>query len=496
VSGRIGIALFVVCTAVCVWFAPGRISVPDDEIVFQTTRSLWEDHDLSIEGIGRRTGELKGRPDGTFGWAPGTDGERYGFFGHALSVVALPAYGVGKVMAARAPDTWRHAVRSDHLWVHRRAPEEDYPRMVVGFTNCVLVGLGAWLFALWVTRLGYGVRIGVVCGLTYAFGTSMFAYAGTFLSEPLSALWFVVAGLCVTQAHRDRPDRRRRAWLVAAAACVAASVHTHVLNLVAIPAYVGWALVPWSTAWSRRAQWLPALAVGTLGLLLLGYGHAARFGDPFETGRYDHYSHFIVPDKGLVAMLVAPGRSILLYSPALIVALLGWPAFVRRHRALAWMCVAAFVTRWLFVAARSDWWGGWAIGSRYLLPVVPLLLLPLAEVLRAAGPRRRLAVGLALVACALACTYLAEHSIFDHMLRLAAAGSKADPYLPRSHWDPAASPWVGFASLSPDMLSVGAARLADVGHPGLWRIFLGIAAIGAAAAAALGVWLRSAPREQ
>lgn len=491
---RIGVALVLLCTAICLWFSPGRISVPDDEIVFQTTRSLWERHELAIEGIPRRTGELKGRPDGTFGWAPGTDGKRYGFFGHALSFVALPAYGLGKVAAARAPEQWRHAVRSDHYWVHQRSAAEDYPRMFVGFTNCLLVGLGAWVFALWVTALGYTPIVAVACGLTYAFGTSLVAYAGTLLSEPLSALLLCAAGLFVTRARAAaaKDDERRR--LTIAAVFVALAIHTHILNIVAVPVFALWALGPWRQAWSRRHTWGPAVLVGAVGIALLGLSHYLRFGDPLQTGRYDHYSHFIVPGRGLVAMVASPGRAVWLYSPALIVAALGWPAFFGRHRDVAWAAVALFVIRWVFVASRSDWWGGWAIGSRYLLPAVPWLLLPLAPLLaRARGVSLAAAVAGLLVSAA-ACTYLATYSIFDHMLRLAAAGSKSDPYLRRSHWEIDASPWVGFSDLRPDMLSRGAATLADHGHPGLWYAFVAIAVVAALAAAWLGWSLRRSAR--
>ncbi len=493
-NARLGVALMLLCTAICLWFSPGRISVPDDEIVFQTTRSLWERHSLAIEGIPRRTGELKGRPDGTFGWAPGTDGKRYGFFGHALSFVALPAYGLGKVAAARAPEQWRHAVRSDHFWLHGRSAAEDYPRMFVGFTNCVLVGIGAWVFAAWIVALGYGSTVAVAGGLAYAFGTSMFPYAGTFLSEPLSALWLCAAGLFTTRAHAARSTEVMRRQLTIAAMFVALSIHTHILNVVAVPVFVAWAIGPWRHAWSRRGTWGPAVLVGAAGIALLGISHWARFGSPFETGRYDHYSHFIVPGRGLVAMIASPGRAVWLYSPAIVVAAFGWPEFFRRHRDLAWTVIGMFVLRWIFVAARSDWWGGWAIGARYLLPVVPWLLLPLAPLLsRARGWRLASVVG-GLVVSAAACTYLATYSIFDHMLRLVAAASKADPYLRRSHWDIDASPWVGFADLQPDMLSRGAAALADHGHPGLWHVFIAIAVVAMAAAAWLGWQLRrSAP---
>ena len=89
--------------------------------------------------------------------------------------------------------------------------------------------------------------------------------------------------------------------------------------------------------------------------------------------------------------------------------------------AIAIMVLALFVMRWVFVSARSDWWGGWGIGPRYLLPMVPFLLLPLAELLedlRHASRGRRLAVALALVTCVAVELHLSLHSIFEWMLSL------------------------------------------------------------------------------
>ena len=74
--------LLVVCTVAYLLTAPGRITYPDDEIVYQTTESLWERGSLAIRGIPFTTGEPEGRPAGTFGWDFGRDGKLYGFFGH------------------------------------------------------------------------------------------------------------------------------------------------------------------------------------------------------------------------------------------------------------------------------------------------------------------------------------------------------------------------------------------------------------------------------
>ena len=141
---RGGAALGALAAAVYLWTAPGRLQFPDDEIVAQTAISLARDGDLTIPGIPQRAGEPKWRPAGTFGWGPGPDGQRYGFFGHGLSLVALPMYGLASATAGVVPPTWAHAVRSDHFVFHRREPRGDWTRLVVSLTNCLVTAVTAW----------------------------------------------------------------------------------------------------------------------------------------------------------------------------------------------------------------------------------------------------------------------------------------------------------------------------------------------------------------
>lgn len=496
-TARPRLALWLLCVAVYLCFAPGRILYPDDEIVFQTTRAMWERGDLAIEGIPKRTGENKGRPDGTFGWAPGVDGRRYGFFGHALSVVALPLYGVGRAAITEAPPKWRYVIRSDHYFMHRRAPHEDWPRLLVSLTNAFITALAAVLFAQWLVRLDYRPKIAIGVALVYAFGTSAWAYSGTFLSEPLSTVMLLAALLGITEFHRRRADSptTSAAWLWMAGLVAGLSVHAHVLNVLAAPSLLGYAIVPLvrdGTLARHRAAWLGALALGLLGPALLGWTQAMRFGDPWQTGRYDHYGYFVNPLPGAVGQLVGPGRSLLWYSPALLLALPGWRRALVRHRAVVLTIAGVFLLRWGFVATRSDWWGGWGIGPRYLLPLLPLLLLPLATMLddpgRTLGRGRRALLAVGIGVCVLVSGHLALHSIFEWMLRLLAETPPSQSYLWRSHWDPSASPILGFASLPPDILLVQAHRLAQHGHPGPWRIYLVIMAIAIISGGVLLRW--------
>ncbi len=478
--------------------SPGHLYFPDGEIVFQTTESLAERGTFAIEGIAKRTGEPKGRPPGTFGWAEGVDGRRYGFFGHGLSFVAVPFYLAGRAAARVLGPVASHLPRSDHYVFHRRSHEADLARLFADLTNAAVTALLGWASAGFFAACGVSWPAACVASLFVVFGTVLWAYAGTFLSEPLSALLLVWAAWATVRVHALEPGGRRTATAALAGALAGASVHVHVLNVVAVPCFVAYF---WLGGPRRpdRASAVAAHLAGAPVLALVGLDHALRFGDPFETGRYGHYSHFVWPWPALAAFLVAPGRSFFLYAPAVTVGLAGVRRALARARGPLWFGAAVLATRLLFAASRSDWWGGWSFGPRYLVPAIPLVALPLAFLLDGwsnLAPRRRRIVVLGLALSVLASGVLAVFSPFEHMHAVMVRDGPGPPtYLERSHWEIAACPYVNVWTLpGPDVLPVGAVRLWRVGHRGPGYVLLAVAAVSAGAFAVLVARLRRLAR--
>lgn len=87
------------------------------------------------------------------------------------------------------------------------------------------------------------------------------------------------------------------------------------------------------------------------------------------------YSSFAWSTQGFSGLLMSPNRGLLVFSPVVIVALIGIPAAVRGgFRSIgAWLCVAAGA-QYVLYALYTVWWGGHTYGPRYMLDVLPLLI--------------------------------------------------------------------------------------------------------------------------
>jgi hypothetical protein len=102
--------------------------------------------------------------------------------------------------------------------------------------------------------------------------------------------------------------------------------------------------------------------------------------------------------SGLYGLLLSPGAGLLVYVPVLIVGFAGFPSLARAWRLEAALIAAVVLLRLLFFARWWDWPGGATWGPRYIVPLIPLMLLPAAFV---AGRLRIATIALGLVGLAI-----------------------------------------------------------------------------------------------
>ncbi len=209
-----------------------------------------------------------------------------------------------------------------------------------------------------------------------------------------------------------------------------------------------------------------------------------RFGAPFDFG----YQAGIQRDfalanlpVGVLGQLVSPGRGVLFYAPWVLLALPGFAALRRRHRALAWTLAGAGALQLMFYALRSTWWGNWCWGPRYLVPVLPLVAMLAASAV-AERRWRRWGWGLAGLGTVAAWSGLVVYNgLYQDLVFRRADGLRELLWSPR--WSPLIGHWRELNAGTFDLLvgrlleaapAVGLAGLVIRGLPailGLWLVW-------------------------
>jgi hypothetical protein len=226
---------------------------------------------------------------------------------------------------------------------------------------------------------------------------------------------------------------------------------------------------------------------------LLLWHNAARFGSPLNSGYSDE--GFTTPlYVGLYGLLFSSGKSIFLYAPPVLLGLPGLAWLWRRRPAEALLAGGVGLVTLLYSAAWWAWYGGWSWGPRFLVPVLPLLILPIGAVLLARGWARW---ALALLAAAgVAVQALGVLIDFNAYIDEITGGDPANEY--RYLFLPWLSPLIGHLRylVKGQHLAVAAFDMTRLGLRPVLAMLYPVAAVGllAAALVALAVIFRPPAR--
>jgi hypothetical protein len=292
----------------------------------------------------------------------GVDGRYYAPYGLGHAVYSVPFYA-----AARAVE------RATGM---RAGKPEALTKAGFVAGSAVAAALTVWIAFLFALRLTPDTRAAVATSLTLGFGTLLWPYAKFGFSAPLGALCVMLGTYGVWVGVRQPCTLR---LLIGGIGFGAALLVRHELTLLGL-AVGAWLILESRDNRARLAK--QALVVATpvlVALVITGLYNQLRFGNPLDTGylRDETVATGSWWD-GLIGQLFSPGRSVFLYSPPLAAGVLALADLWRRVRATAVLLGGQFLTLLGFYASFTHWDAERSYGPRYLLPVIPLLVLPLA----------------------------------------------------------------------------------------------------------------------
>jgi hypothetical protein len=257
------------------------------------------------------------------------------------------------------------------------------------FFSALAVALALCIFL----QLGIAPNISLMAAGILALATPLAAYSGWLFSEPLAAALLLGAAAMLFATPQGTPIHLARA--LGAGALLGATIWVRPTHVIVVPIFLI-ALLVREREMGRNAAAAVAIAAG-VGVALLLWRNAYLHGSPVEFG-YPTAAEggkalntFQTPlATGLLGFLVSPGKSIFLFSPPILLAMLGLPRLWRRDRGLAFAAAAAPIAYLLFFATYTQWEGGYCYGPRYLVPALALLGLGVGPALEGASRNTRL----------------------------------------------------------------------------------------------------------
>lgn len=212
--------------------------------------------------------------------------------------------------------------------------------------------------------------------LLMGIATSWWAYTKLDFTEPLVLTTFFAAFLLL---------REERVWAGFLVASFLILLRTDTLVLIGL-------LGCWQ---AYRAGWkktftaaIISLAPALLAAVAINY---LRFGTLRDSGYAgEGFTNPLL--IGLYGMLFSAGKSVFLFSPPLVLGLVGWKRFRQRQSQDAWLFLSVLVAEVLIYSKWWDWSGDDSWGVRFALPGVMLMTIPCIELLE-----RRVLVGCVLL---------------------------------------------------------------------------------------------------
>jgi len=383
--------LFVFCAGLYGLMAYGGIRTADGEVVFRAGEALAKTGSLVLED------DLDTWPG--FAVARGTDGSLYSVFAPGQSFLLAPVIKVGLVLnqfpwyetaCLNLPVSFTVDGNSlkDYIMGQQPAhPEEHALRFLVSGTFPFISALVVVIFFFIIRRLTASMSAALVTAALLALGTPLWSYSSMMFKEPLTILWILLSFYCLTHVDPGYGARDRRSWyLFLGGLFVGLGFFCHVTTILFVPFFLVYGVI--SCVNSRVDG--QEIKRGFMAVLVFAAGFSiftavfcwlnyARFGNIFETGRLISpvaYGTFGLPWEGLAGFLISPGKGLLWFCPIVLASFAWWYRFHKTSRTLSWILITTMMFQWVFLSCRTDWHGGFCLGPRHLLPMIPFLLIP------------------------------------------------------------------------------------------------------------------------
>jgi hypothetical protein len=364
---RIAFWLFIALNCLFLITSTGRARTMDEVMTYFTTQSLAQ-HGTTVVPQAPRAGLFYGKFD--------VHGEARAAYPLGQALMASPWYLAGERVIMKLPGV----------------PSDAHDPVMAFAVDCssatFTAACGAMLYLVFLS-FGLNNPLSIKATLAVIFGTQLFAYSGWFYSEPLTTLLLLSAAFALFT--KDESKSASYLQLLVAGLFLGATVWVLPTQVVMAGIFLIALYLREARIGEREAAIKTATLGYVIGMFVLAYlvNNKRLFGSPFDFGYPStaefgrHLNGFTTPLlTGLSGFLFSPGKSILLFAPVIIPALLLMPRFWRSNRSWAILAAGLPLCSLLLYSKYAQWEGGYCFGPRYFVPSLAFLAIAITPVFK------------------------------------------------------------------------------------------------------------------
>ncbi|OYD14984.1 hypothetical protein CH333_06865 [candidate division WOR-3 bacterium JGI_Cruoil_03_44_89] len=353
--------LFIAFVAFYTITMSGHIYSYDDEVKLKVTESIIERGAVSIGTSGK-------------------DKAVYSYFPIGSSIAYIPFYLLGRCLSSLVPSL----------------PSGQMIEFCVSWYNIPITALIMVCIFLLLSDIGFGKRSSVLTCVILGLGTTLWPYSKQAWSEPTVGL-LLLTGLLALNRYLRGPDAGK-AFLVGILIGLSGCFRLETVICV-LPFIVAIGVTPKGIDNHRRLIYLLffVLGVSLFWSLNLVYNNA-RYGNIFAFGYSSTISKLTsVGTYSLTRLLERMGqlsfslsKGVFIFSLPIVLFFFSIKQFYIREKTLTLVAISIIVLVFGFLCLVGG--SRWAWGPRYLVYIVPLLILPVATLIKNSSRRVRRSV--------------------------------------------------------------------------------------------------------
>ncbi|MDR3444388.1 MULTISPECIES: hypothetical protein [unclassified Dyella] len=350
--------------------------------------SVFIDHSLELSSA------LKNMPEGATSYAVGINpvngtGRNFNKYAVGTALLQSPFFLSAHVLAGVAGE-----------------PQTGYSRFyqianTVSAISYLCIGM---IFLFYALRSSYSAGVSLVTVALSVFGTNVFHYAtydASFSHVYQFALTSILLYLLMTA--RRSGARPRRGWVVAVGVVTGLIALTRMTNAPFALLTIAFFVERWSKDRDLKAFVADGLLAGACVLLvlfpqLLYWKHLTGHWLVNAYTVVGEDAKFFWTHPALLDFLFSIRKGALLWTPLLILGVIGLPALARRQGMLGWAMILVLALHVYICASWYCWPFGGSFGSRPMVDVMPIFAISAAMIVNQLATPRRVAMLTCLVA--------------------------------------------------------------------------------------------------